>query len=129
MSYAIFRGQGIKTLSDLSQIGKHNKREKQSYKSNPDIRKHDSISNIDLIKCDMSYVEKFYDIVKDYKEEYEEKMKTMRVDRKKSFYEKVNNSKSVVADEMIFTSDKKFFDSLTKKEIMKWANERYQICL
>ena len=123
MSYAIFRGQGIKTLSDLSQIGKHNKREKKSYKSNPDIRTHDSLNNIELIKCDKNYVEKFYDIVKDYKEEDEEKMKTMRVDRKKSFYEKVNNSKSVVADEIIFTSDNKFFNKLSKEELMKWANE------
>ena len=123
MSYAIFRCQGIKTLSDLAKIGKHNKREKRQYKSNPDIRIADSINNIELIKCDKSYIKKFYEIVKDYQKEYEEKMKTIRPDRYKSFYEKVNDSKSVVADEMIFTSDKKFFDVLTKDEIMTWANE------
>ena len=39
MSYAIFRCKSINTLNDLSHIGSHNKREKESYKSNPDIRK------------------------------------------------------------------------------------------
>ena len=39
MSYAIFRCQSINTLNYLSHIGSHNKREKESYKSNPDIRK------------------------------------------------------------------------------------------
>ncbi len=47
----------------------------------------------------------------------------MRTDRKKSFYQMVNDSKSVVADEMIFTSDKDFFDKLSKEEIMIWAEE------
>jgi len=30
MSYAIFRGEGIKTLNELSQKGSHNKREKKN---------------------------------------------------------------------------------------------------
>lgn len=34
----------------------------------------------------------------------------------------VNDSKSVVADEILFTSDKIFFDSLSEEELMKWAN-------
>lgn len=34
----------------------------------------------------------------------------------------VNDSKSVAADEILFTSDKIFFDSLSKEELMKWAN-------
>ena len=46
MSYAIFRSQPINTLNDLSQIGSHNKRDKQSYASNPDINKELSINNI-----------------------------------------------------------------------------------
>ncbi len=47
----------------------------------------------------------------------------MRSDRKKSFYQMVNDSKSVVADEMIFTSDTDFFDKLSKEEIMIWVEE------
>lgn len=39
MSYAIFRCKSINTLEDLSHIGSHNKREKDSYKSNPDKKK------------------------------------------------------------------------------------------
>ena len=55
MSYAIFRCQSINTLNDLSHIGSHNKREKESYKSNPDIRKENSKNNIELVKCDKKY--------------------------------------------------------------------------
>ena len=66
MSYAIFRCQSINTLADLSHIGSHNKREKESYKSNPDIRKKDSINNIELVKCNSKYREKFYEITKEY---------------------------------------------------------------
>lgn len=122
MSYAIFRCEGVKSLSDLSNRGKHNKREKESYKTNPDIRIEDSHKNIELIKCDKKYIEKFYDITKDYRLEFNERMKNARSDRKKSFYQMVNDSKSVVADEILFTSDKIFFDSLSEEELIKWAN-------
>lgn len=123
MSCAIFRCKGINTLSDLSQIGLHNQRAKESYKSNPDIRKEDTINNIELVKCDKKYLKRFYDITKDYRQEYNKKQENMRTDRKKSFYQMVNDSKSVVADEMIFTSDKDFFDKLSKEEILIWAEE------
>ncbi len=68
------------------------------------------------------YIEKFYDITKNYRLEFNERMKNERSDRKKSFYQMANDSKSVVADEILFTSDKIFFDSLSKEELMKWAN-------
>ena len=123
MSCAIFRCKGINTLSDLSQIGSHNQRTKESYKSNPDIRIEDTINNIELVKCDKKYIEKFYDITKDYREEYNKRQENMRTDRKKSFYQMVNDSKSVVADEMLFTSDTDFFDKLSKEEIMIWVEE------
>lgn len=122
MSYAIFRCEGVKSLSDLSNRGKHNKREKGSYKTNPDIRIEDSHKNIELIKCDKRYIEKFYEITKDYRLEFNERMKNTRSDRKKSFYQMVNDSKSVVADEILFTSDKIFFDSLSEEELMRWTN-------
>lgn len=123
MSCAIFRCKGINTLSDLSQIDSHNQRTKESYKSNPDIRKEDTINNIELVKCAKKYIKKFYDITKDYRQEYNKRQENIRTDRKKSFYQMVNDSKSVVADEMIFTSDKDFFDKLNKEEIMIWAEE------
>ena len=122
MSYAIFRCQSINTLNDLSHIGSHNKREKESYKSNPDIRKKDSKNNIELVKCDIKYREKFYEITKKYRKEHDEKMTTIRQDRYKSFEQMVDDSKSCVADEMIFTSDQEFFKDMTKDEILKWAN-------
>ena len=122
MSYAIFRCQSINKLEDLSHIGSHNKREKESYKSNPDIRKEDSKKNIQLVKCDKKYREKFYEITKEYKKEHEEKMKTIRQDRYKDFDQMVDDSKSCVADEMIFTSGPEFFRDMSKEEILKWAN-------
>lgn len=122
MSYAIFRCNGVKSLNDLTNRGKHNKREKESYKTNPDIRIEDSHKNIELIKCDKRYIDRFYEITKDYRLEFNERMKNARSDRKKSFYQMVNDSKSVVADEILFTSDKIFFDSLSEEELMKWAN-------
>ncbi len=122
MSYAIFRCQSINTLNDLSHIGSHNKREKESYKSNPDIRKEDSINNIELVKCNNKYREKFYEITKEYRKEHEEKMKTIRQDRYKDFDQMVDDSKSCVADEMIFTSGPEFFKDMSKEEILRWAN-------
>ena len=122
MSYAIFRCQSINTLEDLSHIGSHNKREKESYKSNPDIRKADSINNIELVKCNSKYREKFYEITKEYKKEHDEKMKTIRQDRYKTFDQMVDDSKSCVADEMIFTSGPEFFKDMSKEEILRWAN-------
>lgn len=38
MNYAIFRSEPIMTTHDLAQIGSHNKREKQVYNFNHDIR-------------------------------------------------------------------------------------------
>ena len=122
MNYAIFRCQSINTLADLSHIGSHNKREKESYKSNPDIRKEDSINNIELVKCNKKYREKFYEITKEYRKEHDEKMKTIRQDRYKDFDQMVDDSKSCVADEMIFTSGLEFFKDMTKEEILRWAN-------
>ena len=122
MSYAIFRCQSINTLNDLSHIGSHNKREKESYKSNSDIRIEDSKNNIELVKCNKKYREKFYEITKEYRKEHDEKMTTIRQDRYKSFEQMVDDSKSCVADEMIFTSDQEFFKDMTKDEILKWAN-------
>lgn len=122
MSYAIFRCQSINTLNDLSHIGSHNKREKESYKSNPDIRIEDSINNIELVKCNKKYREKFYEMTKEYKKEHDEKMKTIRQDRYKTFDQMVDDSKSCVADEMIFTSGPEFFKDMSKEEILRWAN-------
>ena len=123
MSYAIFRSKGIKTLNDLSQIGSHNQRTKENYKSNPNIRIEDSKNNIELISCEKKYINKFYDITKEYQKEFNERMNIIRSDRKKSFYEFVNSSKGVVADEMIFTSDEEFFKNMSREDMLKWANE------
>ena len=101
MNYAIFRSEPIYTLNDLAQIGSHNKREKKAYQSNPDIDLSKTKDNVELVPLNMKYVKGFYEITKDYKKEHEERMKIERDDRKRTFRQMVDKSKSVVADELI----------------------------
>ena len=81
-----------------------------------------SKNNIELVKCDVKYREKFYEITKEFQKEHDEKMITIRQDRYKTFDRMVDNSKSCVADEMIFTSGSEFFKDMPKEKILKWAN-------
>lgn len=123
MSYAIFRVQPINKLKDLGQIGAHNTRTKEAYKSNPDIDKSKSHNNINLVPIThKDYYTSYMNLVKDYKKQHDEKQKTERENRKKSFQQMLDDSNSVVADELLFTSDKEFFKDMTKDEIVKWAN-------
>lgn len=122
MSYAIFRCESINTLRDLGEIGAHNKRDKRAYKSNPDIDISKSKNNIDIVPLNERYSKGYYELVKDYQKEYEEKQKTTREDRRKSFNQMLDDSNSVVADELLFTSDNDFFKGMSKKDIKKWAD-------
>lgn len=122
MSYAIFRVEPINKLKDLGQIGAHNTRTKEAYKSNPDIDKSKSHNNINLVPITHNdYYSSYMNLVKDYKKQHEEKQKIEREDRKKSFSQMLDDSNSVVADELLFTSDKEFFKDMSKDEIIKWA--------
>lgn len=122
MSYAIFRSESINTLKDLGQIGAHNKRDKKAYKSNPDIDITKTKNNIEIVPLNEKYSKGYYELVKDYKKEYEEKQKTTREDRRKPFNQMLNDSNSVVADELLFTSDNDFFKNMNKRDIKKWAD-------
>lgn len=115
MSYAIFRNQLIKTLQDLAQIGSHNKREKDAYKSNPDIKLDRIKDKIELVRCDEKYVKKIYELTKDYKKEHEERQKNIRENIKKSYYRMVNDARNVVAEELLFTNDSLFFNDKSKE--------------
>lgn len=119
MSYSVFRLQGIKTTGDLKGISKHDKDRIST--TNPDIDKSRSKDNITLIDCD-NYLKKFNEIVAPMKEDHEEKMKTMRSDRVKTFDTYINSSKNDIAFEMIFTSDNAFFQNMNKADIRKWAD-------
>ena len=121
MSYAIFRVEPINKLKDLGQIGAHNLRKKEAYKSNTDIDKSKSYNNIDLVPCS-NYYDKYMEIVKDYKKQHDEKQKTERENRKKSFNQMLDDSNSVIADELLFTSDLEFFKDMTNEKINEWAN-------
>lgn len=119
MSYSVFRIEGIKTTGALRGIGKHDK--DRISKTNPDIDKEKSKDNIEIIKCQGSYNDKFKKITHEMKVQHDERMKNMRADRVKSFEKSLNTSKSDVACEMIFTSDEEFFTGLNKSDIEEWA--------
>ena len=122
LNYAIFRSEPIYTINDLAQIGSHNKREKQAYKSNPDIKLNMSQYNVELLPLAEKYVKGFYNITKDYRKEHEERMKTEREDRKRKFNTMLDNSRNVVADELLFTATNRFFRNMSNEDLMKWAN-------
>ena len=122
MNYAIFRSEPIYTLNDLAQIGSHNKREKKAYNSNPDIKLELTKNNIELVPLDSKYVKGFHEKTKEYKLEHDDRMKTEREDRKRTYSQMLDRSKNVVADEMIFTASPGFFKNMNNKDIKKWAN-------
>ena len=78
LNYAIFRSEPIMTISDLSQIGSHNKREKKCYQSNKNIKIELSKNNIELVPLNVKYVKGFDELTKEYKKEHDERMKTER---------------------------------------------------
>lgn len=122
LNYAIFRSQPIMTINDLAQIGSHNKREKQAYKSNPDIKLELRDNNIELIPLESKYVKGFKELTKEYEKEHNERQKTERDDRKKTYSQMLNKSRNVVADELLFTATHKFFENMNKNDIIDWAN-------
>ncbi len=122
MNYGIFRVQGINTLNDLAQIGSHNKREKKAYKSNHNIDLELTKDNVELVPFNGKYIKGFKELTKEYKKQHDEKQKTEREDRKRSYTEMLNKSKSVVADELLFTATDKFFKDMSKEQILEWAN-------
>ena len=122
LNYAIFRSEPIFTINDLAQIGAHNKRDKKSYKSNSDIDINKSKDNVDLVPLNTKYVSGFYNLTKEYKKEHDTRMLTMRADRKKSFRDMIDSSKSVVADELLMSASNDFFKGMTRDEIIIWAD-------
>ena len=122
LNYAIFRSEPIMTINDLAQIGSHNKREKKAYNSNPDIDIEKSKDNIELVPLAEKYVKGFKLLVKDYEKEHNERMKTEREDRKRTFNQMLDKSKNVVADEFLFTATNKFFENMTREDIKAWAD-------
>ena len=122
LNYAIFRSEPVMTTQDLSQIGSHNKREKQAYNSNPDIKLELSKDNIELVPLAEKYLKRFDILTKEYKKEHEERMKAERKSRKKKYHEMLNSSRNCVADELMFTATPEFFKNMTREDIKQWAD-------
>lgn len=122
MSYAIFRSAPIHKLKDLGHIGAHNQRKKEAYNSNPDIDILKANHNIEIVSLKGTYRHRFYEITKPYREEHDERQETIREDRKKSFHQMVDDSRSVVADELLFTATHDFFKDASRRSVKEWAN-------
>ena len=121
LNYAIFRSKPIMTTRDLSQIGSHNQREKQAYNSNPDIRVEDSYKNLELVPLNYKYVKRFKEITKEYEKQHNEKQKTERKERQRSYTQMLNQSRNCVSDELLFTATDKFFENMSKEDIKAWG--------
>ena len=78
--------------------------------------------NVELVPLADKYVKGFYNITKEYRKEHDERMKTEREDRKKTFNQMLNKSKNVVADELLFTATHTFFKNMEVSDIKEWAN-------
>ena len=78
--------------------------------------------NVELVPLAEKYVKGFYNITKDYRKEHEERMKIEREDRKRKFNTMLDNSRNVVADELLFTATNRFFKNMSNENLMKWAN-------
>ena len=122
LNYAIFRSEPIMTIPALAQIGSHNKREKKAYQSNKDININLSKNNIELVPLTEKYVKGFDILTHEYKKEHDERMKTIRKDRKKRYHEMLNSSKNCVADELLFTATHTFFEGMSREQIKEWAD-------
>ena len=123
MNYSIFRSESIKTIPDLAQVGAHNDREKKAYNSNPDIDINKTWENIDIIPLDTKYVKKFYEITSEYRKQHEEKMKSERSDRRKTFNQMLNSSQNVVADNLLFNmTNSEYVKKLSKEDLIKFGN-------
>lgn len=101
-------------------IGKHNADRVSD--TNLDIDKDKSSENIELVKCD-SYLKRFSEITLDMRREHNERMKTTRSDRRKTFEQAIDGAKNDVACEFLFTSDEEFFKGKSKAEIKAWAQD------
>ena len=68
----------------------------------------------DFINVIKMLLDKIYSVadIKEYEKQHNEKQKTEREDRKRTFNQMLNKSKSVVADELLFTATNDFFKNM-----------------
>ena len=127
MSFGLMRIAGIKTTDALRGVGKHHL--DRISETNKDIDPVKKELNIHLIESNDSYLKNFFEITEPMKKEHDERMKTMRKDRVKSFEAKINSAKNDVACEFLFASDETFFEHKNEEEIKKWANDSLDFVL
>ena len=80
--------------------------EKKAYNSNPDIILEKTKDNIELKPLADKYVKGFYNITQDYRIEHDERMKTERKDRQKTYHKMLNDLKNKSANSLILLTEK-----------------------
>lgn len=105
MSYAIIRNANYKK-ENLAGLYKHNERKNTNY-SNKDIDRSRSIENFSIKSCPTTYTKRLQQLISEN-------------DLKGRIIKTTN-----VMCEFIITSDKEFFDSLTKEEIKRFFKTSY----
>lgn len=109
MSYAVCRMEKMKS-SSLKGIQFHNQRERES-KTNPDIDATKSHQNYDLVNPEnIDYNKKVHEII----------------DSQKTSTRKTRKD-AVLVNELLVTSDKKFFEGLSEKEQKRFFKESHKL--
>lgn len=109
MSYAVARMQKMKS-ADLKGIQFHNQRERKSL-TNDDIEKERSHKNYDLVNNgNINYNERVKEIIE-----------SQKIGTRKT------RKDAVLVNELLITSDKKFFDKLPEDEQKRFFEESYKL--
>src|SRR5690625_3999263 len=109
MSYAVVRMQKMKS-HDLKGIQFHNQRERKS-RTNEDIDEERTKENYDLVNDENI----------DYNERVHEIIESQKISTRKT------RKDAVLVNELLVTSDKKFFDGLDPDEQRKFFEESYKL--
>ena len=106
MSYAIVRNEKL-TRAEINGKGTHNDRKAKNH-SNKDIDPERTHLNYYFKKNELSYIKKFDKL------------------RKERDLKGQIKSNSIIMCEMIFTSDKEFFDNIGEQETKRYFEESYK---
>lgn len=120
-SYAFWRVQGTFNKKAMNSFLDHDYRNKDSYKSNPDIDISKSINNIYIIKRD-NYKKYYNEQIKPLKIQHEKEQINKRRDRTKTFNQYLNSGNSSILETHVFEATKDYFKNSNDEEIIRWAN-------
>lgn len=100
---------------------KHDCREKEEYKSNPDIDNNRTKYNIYIVYRE-NYKKYYNEKIAPYREQHEEEMKHVRKSRQRTFMEQLNSGNFSILEKHVFEATRGYFDNKPKEELVKRAN-------